>query len=280
MDDSTLANLRVTSTWVDQYPKARDPKDSASRWVELADLLLVVNITFNGLSRYKSALLVQAKCAACVNQLDACQRLSSSWKERNLLEMSSGTLEVRTSSGGDLLNPTKSSYILAAPSVPAIGLEKFARYLIIPNNKIQGLPYNLLWPSSRTATGGSVVHLGQAMLGMAKRSAGAVGQACTSPSTGGVCGDDWSQLVHDIIFRYSHASPLARFPSAVKPISRSISSKLYSFESSSLWNRFLDAFARAVFTAPSYMSPPVDEDAGDEGEGGFMILEVWLDQSE
>nr|WP_312383023.1 hypothetical protein [Stenotrophomonas geniculata] len=276
--------ISVSSTWVDQYPKAHDPSLKGSTSVELADLLLITHSCHKGQPAISHAVLLQAKCSDDPVELDGGSAGASSNAERDLLEETTGKIVVKTSKSGNLINPKFKSYQL--PVGPGRkGLMKVARYLIIPKAPAADQPYNLLWPRSRKDKGGRIDHLSQAVLGMIQQKS-TIGRRCypPNPATPGVCPDDWSQLVHDLVNHYDSAPPLARFPSALPVVSRVVRSETYGYRRLGWLNRFLDVCAGIFVPAPSYIVPPGQRESNDrpEGEpiGGFTIIQVWTDFDE
>lgn len=227
--------VEVTSTWIDQYPKAHtmyaasQSSAPAQVSVELADTLVLVRVEDNlGATLTERAVLLQAKCSNKTDELEPSSPGSSTDNERKLLECCCDLIKVTsdTSRNSAPINPIHPTYDLGT-STSAPGLNTFARYLLIPRKrKSAGLPYMLLWPTSLNSLNGQADHIGDAMLAMA-------GMPSKSPVVGkSLSGQgvppDWKHLVDDLISYCKSRNPINRFSSSGKPIPRLIRSGPYT----------------------------------------------------
>jgi hypothetical protein len=116
----------------------------------------------------------------------------STLKERDLLEISSGEIE--------LMNGAHSigKYHLDAEGISTRGIGDFARYLLIPARKsaIRGRwchPHVTLWPSSRRSVDGPRTRYSELLLDMAGLTSVQVERSCV-PSRLEANGKDWSTI--------------------------------------------------------------------------------------
>jgi|GEM_PF-6383823 len=191
------AHTTVRSTWVDARPLAAFGPAGAKTHCELGDLLIAVKTVRSSMHQTGRtvAMLFQAKCSDALQELDADAASTTSGtptcKQRNLYEVHVGPFEVEGSKGVPLC--ASNQYTLVSPMKPC------ARYLLIPRTQLKGpswwrksIPYQTLWPDSRSATRGTTVHMADGLLRMA-----GLGRTALGSRVGGA--DDWTRLVRDLI---------------------------------------------------------------------------------
>lgn len=194
----TRAHVAISSTWIDGKPGATFQNSASGKKVtcELGDLLVIVTQRRRA-SRTRQALLVQAKCTDTVSDLDNTSvgtgNRNPTQKQRNFYEAHAGGFTV------DYGGKQHSYNIASAPEF----LRAHARYLLIPRKRLTAhpwqlatLPYQCLWPHSRSTTGGATLHVADVILTLAGLRHAQLG-ACPDRK------DDWSALVKHLL---SHAA--------------------------------------------------------------------------
>lgn len=207
--------VAIQSVWVDQTPQASSTYMKSSREhkvkCELADLIVITEIEFAGEDARpedRRAVLVQAKVTSQPGVLEMASPGSSSYKERNLLELCCSAITLRAGVGASKLIGT---FNLGCSS-SALGLEKFAKYLSIPDQRAvpATAPYQAMWPHSREVQVGLsnswVREISDMLL---PGTFGAMG----APLAGAGSCMAWTSLVESVTARYALAS-VRRFPQA------------------------------------------------------------------
>ena len=218
-DDLSLSfgdtEVSIQSVWVDQTPQAETRYiNSAGEFAvkcELGDLIVITEISFADAPvqpEDRRAVLVQAKVTSAIGQLEGASRGSSSYKERNLLELCSQ--EITLSTGTRSSKKIGTFNLGCTPS--SRGLGKLATYLTIPKSYIatHEAPYQAMWPASRDVELGSRVSWSTAIAAMLRpRATNAIG----APLSGTGANKGWSQMVQALTKEYDLAS-VKRFPRA------------------------------------------------------------------
>ncbi|MBB4843325.1 hypothetical protein HNP55_001844 [Paucibacter oligotrophus] len=210
--------VRLASLWVDHTPQAHGSYDAGGVPqpfdCELADLLIVVRTECgkgSGATVSQRGLLLQAKVAADVDQLDPGYGDSSTVSERNLLELLCSPLDITVGTASTSSRLPGGPYLLQEPG--RLGLAHLARYLQIAEYRKKGRhkpPYQLLWPSARTAAGGRTTGMGAALLGLSELSSAWPLLGTRLDAGGSAVEREFDRLAQNLGLRYLDRS-LGRF---------------------------------------------------------------------
>lgn len=210
--------VRLASLWVDHTPQAHGDHDAGGVPTpvdcELADLLIVVRTECGKgptATVSQRGLFLQAKVAADVDQLDPGYGDSSTASERNLLELLCSKLDITVGTSSKSAKLPGGPYELRQTG--QVGLAHLARYLQIAESKKKGTrkpPYQLLWPSARTAAGGSANGMGAALLGLSEMSSAWPVLGTRLDASGSPLEQEFERLAQNLGLRYLNRS-LGRF---------------------------------------------------------------------
>jgi hypothetical protein len=297
------ADVKVQSTWIDQYPQAHSyfqatagAKNSPVS-VELADLLLIVKVQdLGGAVFSERAVLLQAKCANHPDLLDVSHAGSSTHDERNLLEGCCAPIRVTSAAGraSPPINSARADYDLGA-SAAQLGLKSYARYLLIPRVEYpKKLPYMTIWPSGLTAHSGSVAHFSEMMLAMTGMMGGGSFAGAIVNTSAAKTG--WDHLVTDLRDYCNAQPPLNRFKNKTNLTFPRHVECSYDAATFHPFRTIVSSFLRKVFQG-SWLErslqlqmmpdsagkiPPLssEDDMQDSPIGGFTLLQVTITTSE
>lgn len=155
MKTGSRSSLVANCYWIDAKPQAHWTDGSGKALnVELSDLLVDVTVSGAGLSSSRRAMLVQGKWTEDFDDLGAgaCHTGAddSTNRERDLLEVHCGPVDLFASGKQVTPVPTSgaNSFDVSKSEAGRILIEH-ARYLLFPQTKQTGEPYQALLPTSR-----------------------------------------------------------------------------------------------------------------------------------
>ena len=287
------------SCWVDKIVQAS--WSGATQSVELADLLVIVKRTVNGVVT-RHGMLMQAKCVDDPDKLDkaTCQQGgTSSQRERDLLEKATGAIDLR-------LNGVTKSYNVPGESTNKPGIRDYARYLLIPRNDSKNdgewmCPYITLWPSNRSCRVGDKAIYPDLIAHMAGVQIPGAGSPLSRPINADT---EWKAMVDDVLSWAKGHQSLDRFggfstytrnqfgkwrrvgrlaqrrPHWLRRWWYRQISTLNSLVSRRHWNWL---FPMQVLYAVAATPPDhggTDDRANDEHEGGMVVLQIAISVSD